>query len=102
MCYGLVAFRLATHARAYAGKRLASPIRYAVTTVFALIASFAARHTNSSRADSVADGVVDLVLNRAISRPSAGHVGFLCAHATRIDNAACRIIVGFRAGSGTR
>jgi hypothetical protein len=67
MRYRLVPLRLTVHARAYAGKRLTSPIRYAVTAIFALVGSLAARHACSSCADGVADGIVDLILHRAIS-----------------------------------
>jgi hypothetical protein len=67
MCDRLVAFRLATHARACAGKRLASPFRDPVTAIFALVTSLAARHASSGGANGVTDGVVDLLLYRAIS-----------------------------------
>lgn len=67
MRYRLIAFRLAAHARTYGGNRLTSPIWYAITAIFALVGSLAARHASSSRADGVADGVVDLILHSAIS-----------------------------------
>src|SRR5437868_1226356 len=70
---GLVALRLAGDASTDAGQRLAATLRDRLAAVVALLRALALRCQRAGAQDRVLHRVVDLVLNRAIARPSTGH-----------------------------
>ena len=70
----LVARRLAGNAGADARKRLAPLLRDGLAAIVAFLGAFARRRQSTGAQDRILHRVVDLVLNRAIARPSTGHL----------------------------
>lgn len=67
----LVADRLAGHASARSRQCLPPLLRDQLSAV---VRSFARFQASPYRLDSIPDRVVNLVLRRAVARPSAGHI----------------------------
>src|SRR5215207_445440 len=73
----LVALGLAGDAGADARQRLAPLLRDRLAAIVAFLGALALRRQRTRAKDRVLHRVVDLVLNRAIARPSASHVQLL-------------------------
>src|SRR5690606_11306454 len=68
--------RLAGDAGPHAGNRLAAPFGDVLAAFLAMDRALSARQPRARREHRVLHGIVDLVLNRAVARPSAGHFRF--------------------------
>src|SRR5574338_116106 len=69
----LVALRLAGDAGAHAGQRLAPLLRDRLAAIVAFLGALALRRQRAGAKDRILHRVLDLILNRAVARPSAGH-----------------------------
>jgi hypothetical protein len=69
----LVAFGLASDAGANARERVAALLRDRLAAIVAFESAVALRRQGTGAKDRILHRVVDLVLNRAVARPSAGH-----------------------------
>jgi hypothetical protein len=72
-----VARCLAGHAGPNPRERLATPFRNRLPTFDAMGLARARRHSGPRYQHRIHDSVVDLILHRAVARPSAGHPDFL-------------------------
>src|SRR5579872_1319511 len=73
MDHVLVALCLAGDARADARKHLTSLFRDRLAAIIAFLRTLAARCEGAGTKDRIFHSVVDLVLNRAVARPTTGH-----------------------------
>lgn len=71
-----VPVRLARHARTRARKRVAATGRDLAAANFTVRWPIARRHPRACDRDRVGDRVVDLILDRAVARPTSSHVRF--------------------------
>jgi len=69
-----VAQRLAGYTGAGTRQCLAPAGRDGLAAVFAMFQPFTSGHPRACAADRVAYGVIDLILHRAVARPSTGHM----------------------------
>src|SRR5687767_7210765 len=74
---GLVALRLAGDAGAHPGERLAALRRNRLAAIVAFLGTLPLGGERTGAKDRVLHRVVDLVLDRAVASPSAGHIVFL-------------------------
>jgi hypothetical protein len=72
-----VAGRLTRNAGSYAGNGGAPLGRDDFSALVALVGTFAARKKRPRKANGVFDAIVNLILHRAVPRPSASHRHFL-------------------------
>ena len=68
-----VTFGLTGYASPDSGKGFASLIRNRLAAIVAFLGAFAMRSKRAGTKDRVLHRIVDLVLNRAVARPSTGH-----------------------------
>lgn len=85
--HGFIALPLTDHAGTHTRQCLAPTSGDGLATIFAMLKAFTSGHPRASPADCVAYCIINLILHRAIARPSAGHINFLAPIVVRRGNA---------------